>query len=375
MVSLFVVISFRAGVVPAGPIEDLKPGEWYEVPNSKLASAGVIPSPVPPGGVGPEGVMSAWSGGAYDTKRDRLIIWGGGHNDYGGNEIYAFDIKTFSWSRIWGPSADIPPVGTSCSETYSDGNPASRHTYDGLVYLPLLDKFWSGGGSIYCGSGGGSRGTWMFDFSTLTWQRKADAPENPVTVATDYDPITGHIFRVGDKSRLTKYDPLSNSYTVLKDTGGVQFGEETVGVVDPVNRLFVYLGNGYISAYNIQTGQLTQPSTTGGSAVINMRGPGLAYDPVTKKIIGWAGGTSVYSLDTVRWTWTEHKAATTNTVSPTSPTRVGVFGRFQYIPSRNAFVLVNEIYDSVFIYKLSQSTALDLPSSPPTSLRITGAVE
>jgi hypothetical protein len=38
--------------------------------------------------------MAAWGGGAHDTKRDRLIVWGGGHGDYGGNELYAFDVNT-----------------------------------------------------------------------------------------------------------------------------------------------------------------------------------------------------------------------------------------------------------------------------------------
>ena len=39
-------------------------------------------------------VTNAWSGGAYDTKRGQLYIWGGGHADYKGNEIYALDIST-----------------------------------------------------------------------------------------------------------------------------------------------------------------------------------------------------------------------------------------------------------------------------------------
>lgn len=129
------------------PWSTLQPGEWYEIPNSRLID--VAPAPPPPGIIGPRGVMDAWSGGAYDSTRDRLIIWGGGHGDYGGNEIYVFDIGTLKWSLAWGPSPNIPPVGGSCSETYSDGNPASRHTYDGLVYLPTIDKFWGHGGSLY----------------------------------------------------------------------------------------------------------------------------------------------------------------------------------------------------------------------------------
>src|SRR5215467_3275959 len=74
----------------AGPIEDLQAGYWYEIPNSHVRQ--FLPNPVPPGN--PAYLMRAWSGGAYDSKRDRLIVWGGGHGDYGGNEIYAFDVNT-----------------------------------------------------------------------------------------------------------------------------------------------------------------------------------------------------------------------------------------------------------------------------------------
>ena len=38
-------------------------------------------------------VIGAWSSGVADTVQDKLFIWGGGHVDYGGNEIYALDFK------------------------------------------------------------------------------------------------------------------------------------------------------------------------------------------------------------------------------------------------------------------------------------------
>jgi hypothetical protein len=143
-------------------LDDLAPGHWYEIPNTHLEA--VLPDPLPPGMTGPSSIMIAWSGGAYDTKRDRLIVWGGGHNDYGGNEIYTFDINSLKWSRVWGPSPDIPdgvdgPDMLCGIETYDDGNPRSRHTYEGLEYIPTTDKFWSQGGSLYCGGGGGTMAT------------------------------------------------------------------------------------------------------------------------------------------------------------------------------------------------------------------------
>ena len=45
----------------------------------------------------------------------------------------ALDVNTFRWSRLWGPSPQIPPRQESEGRAeYPDGNPASVHTYDRL---------------------------------------------------------------------------------------------------------------------------------------------------------------------------------------------------------------------------------------------------
>jgi len=140
------------------PLEKLRPGEWYEAPDSKLSVSEVWPPrPTPPGD--PAAIIKAWSGGTYDTKRDRLILHGGGHGDYAGNELYVFDVNTFKWSRPWGPSKEVPNIGLQPDglDVYPDGSPASVHTYDGVVYLPVQDKLWRGGGSLWSGSGRGTR--------------------------------------------------------------------------------------------------------------------------------------------------------------------------------------------------------------------------
>src|SRR5262245_24509780 len=90
-----------AGSAIAGPIEDLRPGEWYEFPNSRIRD--VLPSPLPEGSVT---AMLAYSGGAFDTRRNRLMVWGGGHAAYAGNEMYAFDVASGRWSRLTTPTAN-----------------------------------------------------------------------------------------------------------------------------------------------------------------------------------------------------------------------------------------------------------------------------
>jgi hypothetical protein len=298
--------------------------------------------------------MGAWSGGAYDSKRDRLIIWGGGHGDYAGNEIYAFDINTLAWQRIWGPTPrDQITDGAQCVETYPDGNPASRHTYDGMIYLPDMDKLWAAGGSLWCGAGGGSRVTWLFDFPTLTWQRRATFRGNGVSEISDRDQQTGHVFVASDIGTFGEYNIARDTWTSRMTVG---VGEEMSAAIDPVTRQYVFVGNGVVKVVDLKNWNYNKAQvTTGGAAVVNARGPALIYDPMLKKIVGWGGGSSVYSLDTRTWQWTEHPA--TNSVIPAGdPARLLVFSKFQYIPSRNAYVVVNRIDDNVFFYRLSSGT-------------------
>lgn len=86
-----------------------EPGRWSMIEGSRLdQQAGVFP-PVPTPEGNPANVLTAWSGAAYDSKRERVLFHGGGHGDYAGNEVYALDVNTFRWSRLWGPSPQIPP--------------------------------------------------------------------------------------------------------------------------------------------------------------------------------------------------------------------------------------------------------------------------
>ena len=291
---------------PLGPLDTLQPGEWYEAPNTKLSASGVYPpSPPPPGN--PNAVVAAWSGGTFDTQRQRLILHGGGHGDYAGNELYAFDITTMTWSRPWGPSpnSDIPTTQAAESmDAYYDGNPSSVHSYDGMVYLPTQDKLWRGGGSKWSGSGGGTNAGWFFDFNSLAWERRAGSRVLGVSVVSELDPVTGHIFAFSDHDTLGEYDPVANTWT---DRGFSGHREEMTATIDPVARLMVVVAGNLGSAVwslDLQTGAQVDRTTTGGSVILGARGgPGLVYDPVLKKIVAWAGGTSVYSLDTSTWAW------------------------------------------------------------------------
>lgn len=266
----------------AQALDNLAPGEWYEAPNSHIADH--MPDPLPPNWSGPGALIGSWNSGAYDSIRDRLIVWGGGHNDYGGNEVYVFDVETMAWSRIWGPSPNIPEAGNDpCNETYPDGNPASRHTYDAIEFLPSVDRFWSQGGSLFCGNGNGTAATWLFDFGALEWTQAADFSSTyyeTLGAVSAYDPVTGNVFEQATRM-FGEYDPIANTWTErgVEDAG--VWSDKWTAALDPIRRVFVGVGQGTFLRWDLSSWALDYPTSTGGDAVINANAPGFEYDPST----------------------------------------------------------------------------------------------
>ncbi|MEM7356574.1 MAG: Ig-like domain-containing protein, partial [Acidobacteriota bacterium] len=118
-------------------LNTLEPGEWLEIPDSDMRQVAPVD---PPGDV--ECVITCWSGAAYDSLENRMIVWGGGHGQYGGNELYAFDLDLLQWTRLTEPSI-IDQDDTA--ETYADGRPRSVHTYDMLQFDESTNSFCSFG--------------------------------------------------------------------------------------------------------------------------------------------------------------------------------------------------------------------------------------
>ncbi|TDI76323.1 MAG: hypothetical protein E2O82_00295 [Betaproteobacteria bacterium] len=93
---------------------------------------------------GPESVLTAWNGAAFDEKNLLLYFMGGGHSDYGGNEVYEFDLKTGHWKRLTDPSPltflfqirEATPTKTAryCWGPDMRRVPGSTHTYDGMQF-------------------------------------------------------------------------------------------------------------------------------------------------------------------------------------------------------------------------------------------------
>jgi hypothetical protein len=341
----------------------MPPDSWLTVPNSKMSA--VTPANGQFAGTwgvdGPWAVIAAWCGGALDTQRNRLVLFGGGHSDYYGNEVYAFDIGTLAWSRLTDPT--INP--TLNQDINWDGTPNSRHTYNGLAYIAHADRFFALGGSVAGNGFGACQNTWTFDFVSKSWTNRMPGGTRPVTAYGDncsYDPATKKVWWCENNSAgLFSYDYDTNTWTQHNSDSFYYY----TSAIDTARGVLVIVGNGNVYAYDLKNANYNRQTwaTTGGGALISQSNIGLDYDPVSDRIVGWAGG-SPYLLDPATKAWTAGSA----TGAPSAGTN-GIYGRWRYVPSVNAFVVVTDINDNVYFYKASagggSTPAPPSPTPPP----------
>ncbi len=355
---------------PAFTAEELKlvnqPADsWSEAPNTPLADAC------------PKGfscnVILPWSGGAYDPVHHQMLIFGGGHGDYSGNELYAFSLSTMTWSRLTEPSS--PDLKNQ--DPLPDGTPVSRHTYDGLQYLTHKNRFWAHGGSTYQ-LGNASNVPWTFDVETRTWEEHKPNPQIPISFGfshgSAYDPVTKKVY-VHRTAQLATYDVDLERWDTLIGFGTPpywpryeNYGNKR-GVIDSKRRLLWVLGGGSYLVWNIDAatmvtddwtstggttadnaadigGHTEQLFSSGGAEIWKETAPGVDYDPTADALVGWAGGGPwVLDLTTREWSHVSGAGA------PAAQSEHGTYGRWRYVPRLNIFVLVNATDANVAFYK------------------------
>jgi hypothetical protein len=98
-------------------------------------------------------VISAWSSFAWDSARGDLLLFGGGHGNYAGNEVYKWSGTTQRWELASIPSRMVE-VTTALGPLYiaadgAENAPTSIHTYDNTDYLPVADRMILMGGAAF----------------------------------------------------------------------------------------------------------------------------------------------------------------------------------------------------------------------------------
>src|SRR5688572_3397931 len=140
----------------------------------------VRPIPVPGGANVPPGmgestcnIMYPWCGGTVDQSRKSVVLWGGGHGDYHGNEAYecVLNTNTPAWTRITNPST--ASGGSEALGQYGDGQPRSFHTYGYSVYCDNVARCVQPVSSACSFSGFSGSGVWRLERNPNTWTRIA----------------------------------------------------------------------------------------------------------------------------------------------------------------------------------------------------------
>lgn len=376
-----------ASVVWATPLLPLPPGTWTAVPSHLIDVCFNWPAGTNYGS-GLCNVLTE-SGAVYDTKRDCLVLWGGGHGDYAGNEFYSFCLQTRQWTRLNDPSLSTDSAGvTALSGYYPDASgqpdpqqPRSGHSYQNMQYVPSLDAYCLFGIPV------GYPGTSYLDHTvcwspvTRHWSAlPSDITQKPMVSigsVTATHPLTQVVYALGTIYRywLASWAPTTNTWHKLSPLlPNEQYAYYRSAVIDPVRNTLVAVGGSNAPSYTIDLGQPTitlQPLAMTGAEAIHSgrRNPGLAYYPSSGQVVAWNGGASLYALDVPTRTWTEVQPAPGNTVTPTNPYSTGTYTRFAYSEKFSVFVLVNGLKDDVYLYRPGVSLSPD-PLRPAMNLRI-----
>lgn len=334
---------------------------WYQIPNSAMSS--IAPNyPDIQAIQGPACVVNCWGGGLADTKRQRLIVWGGGHNGYYGNEVYSLNLAAnpISMTLLHDASHGSAISNlSSCPDAWTDGTPAPRHTYYGMEYLPTQDVYHThGAGLPPCGNFG--NGVWWFDPNTNSWLAEKNPsggprPDVEGSVPNEaYDSVTDAIYRYElNGGAFWEYSPATNTWASLQNYGSNCAGTTSAAVIDPIRRFYFCTSNSggmwKISLNSPYTA--THLTPTGCSGMDTDGSAGMAYDSLQKLIVFWNGGDTVYEYNPDANSCT----SVTYPGGPGAPAGTGTWSRFRYFPALGVFVVVNRFNENAYALRLSVS--------------------
>lgn len=366
-------------------------GKWAVAPGTSAGQAGVKWDPQNPAGqnIGNGDSWTPWSSaimnkvGAY---LDALFVWGdhlcnfgGGHGDYGGNEVYGFGpLNSLSvdpnWKRWTNPT--IPaPIDTARD---SSGNPVSRHDYDQIGYSQYQNSLIAAVLGPEFTQGGSSAGqSDQFKFSLPNTRNGGGWSQIPSTVSVGvqpygtyfYDPVTDmHYFLICGQGiqpqQLIALDLTRNraaGWSHIANKGNTSsasvYGNNNTGAFDPVRRIACIVGadlNGFMFCdfRDPINNDFYLPTTTGAALPAGGADVSVVHDDVNDRFVVYnrTAGTLIFVSPPFSGPYQGGNAWTVTSVVPTGllpvPDQSGgsghpIFHKFNFVRGPNVCYIVN----------------------------------
>jgi hypothetical protein len=378
-------------------------------------------------------LIPAWSGFTWDSNRAELLLFGGGHANYAGNEVYRWSAVTQRWERGSMPSDVILDSGTYTAKDGALNAPLSAHTYDNTNYLPVADRMLLLGGAVFNTSSnfripdgnGGNVGTGPYVWDPA----KANANQVGGTTGSAVNPaiVGGQMWQnrqlsgFGDLSVVsgTSATAIENGHDVVyftassggstnknlfryslvdlndpsKDTlervGIFWGGTDATGAAgyDPDSRLYVALGAqpGTLNVWDIDSAgpdnrnRMITPTILGDGTFTGGPFWGIDWHPDSGTFLLWSGGGDVWSLaapeaGTVDGIWNMSRITTASFLSaaqlPPPEIQNGVWGKWKYIPNLNAFMALEDGDNgNVWVYR-PENWSNPVPIPEPLTIQL-----
>lgn len=394
-------LTYLQGLLAATPA-----GGWVLASTTTFSSAWVTDTTAAPASPsGPYAMINAWSGFSWDSLRGNLILSGGGHANYVGNEVYVWSGATGAWTQ--GSLASRVDLQTGM--VVGQDAPQAAHGFQTNTYAVINDRHivlgagtWNAGGMV--ADLNGRTGVWWWNPALADSGKVGGGdgtgwdPSSPGSNSWQkrpYDPWVGLPTTSGKYSYASAYRIEGGKdviyYTMEQNGSGFpllmryELGSATTpdtwqvvgltaysvagqgtAMIDTTRGLFVRVADNTgpytadLAVWNLANNNTANPDanrelpvvlvTTTGAAWSFAYGAALDYDVANDQYVIWDsnGGGAVWVVkpeyDTngqMKSVWTVRQLASTTSAQPVGSHMTGVWGKWEYVEELGAFIALD----------------------------------
>lgn len=324
---------------------------WFEVANTKIETAQA--SYASPGGQ--KQYITSYSGGAVRNSGSELFVFGGGHNDYAGNEVVSLRLQNDvpAWVLRRAPTATIQ-TGVS---HYSDGRPASRHTYWNPQFIEARGRFMLFAGGTYDPTGGVVHNKVdAFRVADNDWDAAntfADAPgiyDNGQCVCKDASENVW-MQQNGSSGTLARWNQATATWTTI-GSRSVHNINAPMAFDSTRNRL-VRFDDSFAARFDLSNNAAEAGVTfSGANASAAGNGTSVVYVPDLDAFLFMPWGSStIYRCDAATFSVSVFAVSGTPPPGSAADGTGQLFGRFNIMPELKLIIYVRSVSDNAWVFR------------------------